>query len=100
MNNSQNKRSPEEITSFLAQWQQSGQSKKQFCIEKEINYQTFIGWCVQRKQKAIKENRKFIPVELSQKQDGIFAEIHLSSAKKIILHQAVPSEFIQAILKC
>lgn len=100
MDKSQNKRSPEEITSFLAQWQQSGQSKKQFCMEKQINYQTFIGWCVQRKQKAVREEKKFIPVELEQKQEGIFAEIHLSSAKKIILHQRVSSEFIHAILKC
>lgn len=94
-----NKRSAEEISAMISDWQTSGLSKKQFCLQKEINYQTFIGWMIQRRNRSARE-KKFIPLEVEPQPKGIFAEIHLSAAKKIILHYPVSADFIQVIIKC
>lgn len=99
MNNSI-KRTREEISALISEWQQSNLSKKNFCDQKKINYQTFIGWIVQRRSKSAASENKFIPVQVDQPQKGLFAEIYLSDSRKIVLHQLVDLEFIKAILKC
>lgn len=94
------KRSKDEISLILQEWEQSGISKKSFCLQKQINYQTFIGWMVQRRNRKVLSDRKFIPVQIDAESKSVFAEIHLSSSRKVLLHSPVGSDFIQAILKC
>ena len=93
-------RTKEEISALLTEWEQSKLNKKNFCDQKGINYQTFIGWFVQKRNKGKLPEKKFIPVQIEQSGNALFAEIHLSSNKKIILHQPVSAEFLQGILKC
>lgn len=101
MNNSNvAKRTREEIAGFISEWEKSELSKKAFCEKKAINYQTFIGWFVQKRNKGKLPEKKFIPVQIEQSGNAVFAEIHFSGNKKIILHQPVSAEFLQAILKC
>lgn len=94
------KRSKEEISLILQEWEQSKLSKKVFCQQKQINYQTFIGWIVQRRNRESLSDRQFVPVQIDARPNMVFAEIHLSSSRKVILHSPVGSDFIQAVLKC
>lgn len=94
------KRSKKEITSLVHEWEQSNLNKKKFCDQNGINYQTFIGWTSKHPNKIKLQESKFIPVHVDQADKSMFAEIHLSNTKKIILYQPVNVEFFQAVLKC
>lgn len=50
MNNIQEKR--ERMLSMIADWQQSGKSKKAYCMEKGINEATFYYWFSRSKENA------------------------------------------------
>jgi len=39
------KHTQEQIQGAIKEWQQSGLSKKAFCLERGITYQTFHYWC-------------------------------------------------------
>ena len=93
-------RPKEEVAAILLEWEQSKLSKKTFCEQKKINYQTFIGWIVQRRNRIAKEANKFIPIQVKPSHEGIFAEIHISSTRKIILHQPVSGDVLVSLLKC
>ena len=92
-------RSKEEINALVTEWESSGLSKKLFAESKNINYMTFIGWFSRGPAKKSVE-KKFIPVQLESTHSGLFAEISLSGSRKIVLHQPISIEFLQAILKC
>ena len=93
-------RSKEEILQIIREWQQSGLSKKVFCEQKQINYQTFIGWGVQHRNGNKPAGRGFVQVEIPKHASGVFAELHLERGKKIILHHPVTAEVLVTLLKC
>lgn len=94
------KRSKEEVANLLHEWEQSKLSKRNFCNQKGINYQTFIGWTLKNQNKSKLSEKKFIPLQIEEGNQSMFAEIHLSGIKKIILYQPMGVEFFQAVLKC
>ena len=91
--------SGEEVDDLINEWKASGIGKKEFCLRKGLNYQTFVSWFYIKKKRS-QANKGFIPVELAGSSVGIFAEIQLGNSRKIILHQPVGLEILQAILKC
>lgn len=93
-------RPKEEVAKLLIEWEQSNLSKKDFCNQNNINYQTFIGWIVQRRNQNQPIEKKFIPIQVEARNSNVFAEIHLTSTKKIILYQSVSVEMIKTILRC
>lgn len=93
-------RSKEEVNQILQEWERSSLTKKAFCERKRINYQTFIGWMVQRRNRSPLTENKFIPVQVDHKPSSVFAEIHLSGSRKILLYSIVDADFIRAVLKC
>jgi hypothetical protein len=93
-------RSKEEIQEILQKWQQSGLSKKLFCTQHQINYQTFIGWCIQQRNEKLKSNNSFVQVEMPKQAAGVFAELQFDRGRKIILHHPVSVEGLVALLKC
>ena len=40
-------RTREQKEELIQQWQQSGKSRKEFCKEKGITYNSLVGWCKQ-----------------------------------------------------
>lgn len=92
-------RTRQEIDELINEWKSSGIGKKQFCIQKGLKYQTFVSWFYFRK-KGIRTNRGFIPVQVQTTASGVFAEIQLSTSRKIIFHQPVGIDILQAVLKC
>lgn len=94
-------RSKEEKEAIYAEWQSSGLSKKAFCIQKSLNYQTFIWWFASKKRKA--ENQRkgtFVPVVVEPTSQLLHIEIQLSGSRKVILSGTATIDIIQAILKC
>jgi hypothetical protein len=92
-------RTREQVEELINEWKSSGLEKKEFCLQKELNYQTFVSWFYLRAKKS-KANKGFIPVQVEEVSSGRFAEIQLSNSRKIIFHQPVSVEIFQAILKC
>lgn len=39
------KHSPEQMEATIMEWQNSGLSKKAFCLDRKITYHTFHYWC-------------------------------------------------------
>lgn len=42
------KRTANEIFDFIEKWKSSGLTKKEFCLNERLNYQTFMGWMGRR----------------------------------------------------
>ena len=93
-------RTREQVAAILVEWEHSKLSKKEFCSLKGINYQTFIGWIVNRRNREQEGERKFVPIRVEAATSDVFAELHLSTHKKIVFRQAVSAEFIRTLLKC
>jgi hypothetical protein len=81
---------------IIQQWQQSGKSRKEFCEEHQINYNSLVGWCKQFKEQ--KTTPGFTEVKLKEA-TGLFAQIHLPSGIRIDFFQSVPSAYFQSLLK-
>ncbi|MEO5776082.1 MAG: hypothetical protein ABIQ27_04205 [Flavobacterium sp.] len=92
-------RSREEVEELINEWKASGIGKKEFCNRKGLNYQTFVSWFYLRLKKS-KSHKSFVPIKIENISSGIFAEIQMGSSRKIIFHQPVGIEFLQALLKC
>jgi hypothetical protein len=94
-------RTKEEKAAILEEWEKSGLSKKEFCLQKNIRYQTFIWWfaSLKRSQKDAATN-KFIPISVEQDLKHTSTEVHLSNSRIVIFHGYVSAEILQAVLRC
>lgn len=89
-------RTREQKQEVILQWQQSGKSRKQFCEETGISYNSLVGWCQQFKDQ--KASSGFTEVKLNH-ESSIFAQVHLPGGIKIDFYQSIPLDFIRSILK-
>lgn len=97
--NDKQSRTAEEIARLKQLWSESGKSKKQFTDEHGINYMTFIGWFSSKKKSVVRKSG-FVPVAISH--DVLtrpFAEISFSKGHRVVFHQPVSADFLQALLK-
>ena len=94
-------RTKEEKEAIREEWKRSGLSKKEFCKQKDISYQTFIWWfAAESRREKNRAKSKFVPVSVALSETGISTEIHLSNSRKVIFHGSVSAEMIQAVLRC
>ena len=87
-------RSREEKERLLAQWKESGKTRKQFCEEQGINYGTFATWpreTTQVKTAAFKE------IKLDRTDNIPFAHIYFPNGIRIELFQSVSSEYLRSL---
>jgi hypothetical protein len=89
-------RTREQKQEIILQWQQSGKSRKEFCQEQGITYNSLVGWCKQFKDQ--KESSGFTEVKLNQ-DSSLFAQIHLPGGIKIDFYQPIPADFIRSFIK-
>ena len=89
-------RTREQKEELILQWQQSGKSRKEFCQEHGITYNSLVGWCKQFKDQ--KASSGFTEVKLNQV-SSLFAQVHLPGGVKIDFYQAIPADFIRSFLK-
>ena len=89
-------RTREQKEEIILQWQQSGKSRKEFCQEQGITYNSLVGWCKQFR------DRKASPgfTEVKVKTDsGLFAQVQLPGGIIIDFFQSVPANYFQSFLK-
>ncbi|MBK6396676.1 MAG: hypothetical protein KA450_03960 [Bacteroidia bacterium] len=99
LNNVQNiSRTWQEKETIILQWQQSGLSRKEFCEQQQISYNSLVSWCkiLKDKKTAPGFTELKIPAVASS---GLFAQMHLPKGIRIDIFQFVPAEYVQALLK-
>lgn len=89
-------RSREEKEELILQWQQSGKSRKEFCQETGITYNSLVGWCKQFKDK--KAPAGFTEVKVKS-DSGLFAQVNLPGGIRIDFFQSVPVEYFQSLIR-
>jgi hypothetical protein len=68
----------EKMFALIEEWQQSGQSQRQFCIENDIPYHMFIYYHTKYKQQAHDNQDGFLPMEITGDcSQGNFGEIEI-----------------------
>jgi hypothetical protein len=80
------KHTEEQMQATVTAWQSSGLSKKAFCREGNIAYQTFQYWCRRLSQK---ESPGFAEIKLENQQPGVI-ELSFPSGARMRL-QGQPS---------
>ena len=86
----------DEIKDFIAQWKESGLSKKKFCDQQGLKYYTFIAWC--DKYGKPENATGFKQIQVSGSEENIFAEV-VTGNRTIRFYQAIPKEYISLLLQ-
>ena len=82
---------------LLLHWRQSGQSRRLFCSEQGLTYNSFVTWYKQHKAKAKRESGfSEVVIKSSEK---IVAQLHLSEVVRIDFYQPLSENFICALSK-
>lgn len=92
-----NRYSREEKHELILLWQQSGITRKKFCEEQSLNYNTFGTWLEPQKEKKI-SSAGFAEVKV-QATPMLFAQLHLPGGVKIDFYQSVPVAYFQSLLR-
>ena len=90
-------RTRQEKDELLLQWNQSGQSRRVFCSEQGLNYNSFVTWHKEQKTKT-KTESSFSQVVVKSG-EKIVAQLYLPGELRIDLYQPLSAEFIRALLK-
>lgn len=90
-------RTRQEKDELIAQWKQSGKSRKLFCIEQGLNYNSFVTW--HKEQKAKSKTEPGFSQVVVQSGEKLVAQLHLPGELRIDLYQPLSAEFIRALLK-
>jgi len=90
-------RTHEQKEEIILQWQQSGKSRKEFCAEQGVSYNSLVGWCKQFRDQ--KKSTGFAEIKVCEsKESGLFAQVHLSGGIKIDFYQRVPADYFQSLI--
>ena len=89
-------RTREQKQEIILQWQQSGKSRKDFCQENGISYNSLVGWCKQFKDQPASSG--FAEVKLNPV-TSLFAQVQLPGGIRIDFYQPLSPDFIQSFLK-
>ena len=82
---------------LLLHWRQSGQSRRLFCSEQGLTYNSFVTWYKQHKAKAKRESGfSEVVIKSSEK---IVAQLHLSEVVRIDFYQPLSENIICALRK-
>jgi hypothetical protein len=87
----------EQHLSMIANWQQSGQNQKQFCLQNNIAYHVFHYWYKVYRSKQIVEVGSFVAVNISQ-QVQANVELHFTDGRRLVFHQSVSVDFLKALI--
>ncbi len=89
-------RTREQKEEIILQWQQSGKSRKEFCEETQISYNSLVGWCKQFKDQKVAVG--FSEVKIKET-SGLYAQVHLPSGIRIDFFHSVPVEYLQSLIR-
>lgn len=91
-------RTRQEKEELIFEWQQSGKSRKEFCQEKGITYNSLVSWCKQFKDKKIVPGFTEVKIPAAATSD-LFAQVHLNKGIRIDFFHFVPADYFQSLLK-
>ena len=90
-----NWRTRQEKQELILQWQQSGKSRKEFCSERGIGYNSLVSWCKELRDRKLDGGFAELKMESSI---TIFAQIHLPGGVKIDFYQPITRDVIRSFL--
>ena len=89
----------EKMFDLIAQWEQSGLPKKEFCVRQQVANATFHYWFKKYKNKDTMVSPAFIPVRVKASTPAHpFAELVLVDGKKVIFYNSVEASFLKVLL--
>ena len=89
-------RTREQKEQIIQQWQQSGKSRKEFCEEFQISYNSLVSWCKQFKDQKVAVG--FTEVKMKEV-SGLYAQVHLPGGIRIDFFQALPADYFQSLIR-
>ena len=89
-------RTREQKEEIIQQWQESGKSRKEFCEEHQVSYNSLVGWCKQFKDQ--KAASGFTEVKMKEV-SGLYAQVHLPGGIRIDFFRVVPVEYFQSLVR-
>lgn len=84
---------------MIEDWQQSGLSQKQYCLEHTIAYHVFHYWY--KRSKSSLANKVHEPaafVKLTAPATDIHTQLVWPDGKRLVFHQPVSSDYLKALL--
>lgn len=82
----------------IRQWQSSGISQKQFCLDNNLAFHSFYYWYKKfRNEQQNPSTDAFIPLQITGSNDS-FASISFTNGRTLHLHQAVSADYLNALL--
>lgn len=90
----QSKEIKQQMFAKIKQWQQSGLSQKQYCLQNSIAYHIFHYWY---KLYRNHQPHSFIPISI-QTLSAVNIELHLPDGKRLLFHQAISVDFLKALI--
>ncbi|MBA3706542.1 MAG: transposase [Bacteroidetes bacterium] len=90
-------RTRQEKDALIKQWIESGKSRKVFCAEHGLSYNSFVSWHKEQKDKA-KVVSGFSEVIIPSTNE-LFAQLHLPGGIQIDFFQPMTGEFIRSLIK-
>ena len=92
-------RTREQKEELILQWQQSGKSRKDFCQEQGITYNSLVGWCKQFKDRKVSSGFAEVKVKVKAAANpGLFAQLHMPGGIRVEFFQSVPVEYFQSLI--
>lgn len=85
---------------MIEDWQNSGLSQKQYCLQHEVAYPQFQYWYKRYRMHQSKDASVaagFITVALQDTRMG-GVELHLPDGKKLLFHQPVKVTYLKALI--
>lgn len=93
-------RTEEEMFPLVAQWHESGQTQKAFCIQHSIPVSVFAYWlrCYRDQQDSTKDKQSnFVPVRMDVSSPAAL-EVALPSGAVLRFAQVVPVGYLKSLL--
>jgi hypothetical protein len=91
-------RTREQKEKIILLWKQSGKSRKEFCQDQGISYNSLVGWCKQFRD--LVQSSGFTEIKVNDTtQEGLFARLHLPDGITIDLYQSVPAHYFLSLIR-
>ena len=87
-----------EKEAIILQWHQSGLSRKEFCDQQRISYNSLVSWCKTIKDKQVVKGFSEVKIPVVET-SPLFAQLHLAKGMRIDFFHFVQAEYIQLLLK-
>lgn len=86
----------------IRRWQQSGLKQKAWCEQNGVPYSSFHYWYKRyRNGEPVADKNSsegFVQLMVNTNRSGIWCELELAGAKKLVFHQSVSAEFLRALI--